>query len=175
MNDNLPIYLDYQATTPLDSRVRDAMEPYWAEKFGNPHSEGHCFGWDAREAVETARCQVAESIGADDAEVVFVSGATESCNLALRGIALTSHERKQIISLATEHSAVLETVQWLGSQGFDVKILPVTSDGLVDLSMLDDTLNNLFGVCIQLGCVQIAHWCVSMKMKTMVKSDSSFL
>ena len=142
MNNSLPIYLDYQATTPLDSRVRESMEPYWAEKFGNPHSEGHCFGWDAREAVETARCQVAESIGADDAEIVFVSGATESCNLALRGIVSTSHERKQIVSLATEHSAVLETVQWLGSQGFDVKILPVTSDGLVDLAMLDDTLNN---------------------------------
>ena len=140
MKDILPIYLDYQATTPLDPRVRDAMEPYWAENFGNPHSEGHRFGWEAREAVEFARSQVAVLIGADDNEVIFVSGATESCNLALRGIA--TNKRRQIITLATEHPAVLETVQWLGCRGFNVEVLPVMEDGLIDLSMLENALSD---------------------------------
>ncbi len=142
MKDILPIYLDYQATTPLDPRVRDAMEPHWAESFGNPHSEGHRFGWEAREAVEFARSQVAVLLGTDDNEVIFVSGATESCNLALRGIATASDNRRQIITLATEHPAVLETVQWLGCRGFNVEVLPVMEDGLIDLSMLENALSD---------------------------------
>ena len=136
----MPIYLDYQATTPLDPRVRDAMDSYWAETFGNPHSEGHTFGWEAREAVEFARSQVANLIGSDDNEIIFVSGATESCNLALRGIAAASNKRRQIITLATEHPAVLETVQWLGCHGFDVESLPVLNNGLLDLSVLENVL-----------------------------------
>ena len=115
-------------------------KPYWAENFGNPHSEGHRFGWEAREAVEFARSQVAVLIGADDNEVIFVSGATESCNLALRGIA--TNKRRQIITLATEHPAVLETVQWLGCRGFNVEVLPVMEDGLIDLSMLENALSD---------------------------------
>lgn len=137
-----PIYLDYQATTPLDPSVVSAMQPYWMENFGNPHSEGHSFGWEAREAVESARSQVADFIGADDEEIVFVSGATESCNLALRGAAMSaSEERRQIVTLATEHAAVLETAHWLGSRGFDVITLPVESDGLLDLQKLESALN----------------------------------
>ena len=137
-----PIYFDYQATTPLDSRVRDSMEPYWGEMFGNPHSEGHSFGWDARRAVDTARSQVAELIGADDDEICFVSGATESCNLALRGVAFAAPQRRrQIISLATEHSAVLDTVKWLGCHGYEVQLLPVMRNGLVDLATLESVLS----------------------------------
>ncbi len=136
------VYLDYQATTPVDPYVFAAMQPYWMENFGNPHSEGHPFGWEAREAVELARSRVADFIGADDDEIVFVSGATESCNLALRGVAMSERqERRQIITLTTEHVAVLETVQWLGNHGFDVVALPVKSDGLLDLRELESTLN----------------------------------
>ena len=138
---DLPIYLDYQATTPLDPRVLDAMAPYWRETFGNPHSRGHRFGWDARQAVETARSQVADLLGADDDETVFVSGATESCNLALRGVTATE-KRRHIITLATEHPAVLETVRWLGKRGFDIDVLPVTPTGLLDLSVLESALGS---------------------------------
>ena len=139
---DLPIYLDYQATTPLDPRVRDTMAPYWTDTFGNPHSEGHRFGWEAREAVEIARGQVAELIGADDDEIVFVSGATESCNLALRGTAATASERRQVVTVATEHPAVLETIQWLGRHGFGVKVLPVMDNGLLELSILENVLSD---------------------------------
>ena len=139
-----PIYLDYQATTPTDPRVVEAMQLYWTQDFGNPHSEGHSYGWNARRAVEHARAQVADFIGADDGEIVFTSGATESCNIALRGTAATAppHGRRQIITLATEHPAVLETVHWLGQHGFDVKVLSVKPDGLVDLQILESALNH---------------------------------
>ena len=138
-----PIYLDYQATTPVDPRVLDAMQPYWMRVFGNPHSEGHPYGWKARQAVEHARAQIADFIGADDDEIVFNSGATESCNIALRGAAAASLPecRRQIITLATEHSAVLETVRWLGRCGHDVEVLPVESDGLLDLRNLEAALS----------------------------------
>ena len=138
-----PIYLDYQATTPVDPRVISAMQPYWMDEFGNPHSEGHPFGWRARQAVEQARSRIADFIGADDDEITFVSGATESCNLALRGIAFStfSNERRHVITLATEHPAVLETAYWLGRQGFDVEVLPVTPDGLLDLRKLESSLS----------------------------------
>ena len=118
-----PIYLDYQATTPLDPDVFTAMQPHWMESFGNPHSEGHAFGWEAREAVEVARSRVAEFIGADDDEIVFVSGATESCNLALRGVANRAcGERREVITLATEHAAVFDTAHSLRGLGFEVTI-----------------------------------------------------
>lgn len=138
----LPIYMDYQATTPLDPRVQEAMAPYWSECFGNPHSQGHRFGWEARQAVELARGQVADLIGADDDEIVFVSGATESCNLAIRGVAGTSAgKRRQIVTVATEHPAVLETVQALGRNGFDVDVLPVMGNGVLDVSCLEEALS----------------------------------
>ena len=140
----LPIYLDYQATTPTDPRVVASMQPYWTQEFGNPHSEGHSYGWKARQGVEYARKQVANFIGADDDEIVFTSGATESCNIALRGITAASHlnGRRQVITLATEHSAVLETVRWLGRNGYHATVLPVKPDGLVDLQELRASLSD---------------------------------
>ena len=138
---DLPIYLDYQATTPLDSRVARTMEPYWADLYGNPHSRDHRFGWDAAAAVEMARSQVASLIGADDDEIIFVSGATESCNLALRSISQYVSHRRQIITLATEHPAVLETVHWLGEHGYESTVLPVMANGLLDLSVLAEELS----------------------------------
>ena len=137
-----PIYMDYQATTPVDPRVLDAMIPYWTDSFGNPHSEGHRYGWDARAAVEKARGQAANLIGADDGEIVFVSGATESCNIALRGVASASAERRGILTLATEHPAVLDTVKHLGRNGFEVEILPVMEDGVADMSALEGALSD---------------------------------
>ena len=136
------VYLDYQATTPLDPQVLTAMRPYWMERFGNPHSQGHPFGWEARDAVEAARSRVADLIGADDEEVFFLSGATESCNLALRGVALgPTQERRQIITLATEHAAVFETAHSLEGMGYDLVTLAVGSDGLLDLGKLESALN----------------------------------
>ena len=137
-----PIYLDYQATSPTDPQVVEAMQPYWAQDFGNPHSEGHDFGWSARRAMEFARSQVANLIGADDDEIIFTSGATESCNIALRGTSAAGFPSgaRQIITLATEHSAVLETARWLGEHDMDVVVLPVEPDGLLDLQILEAAL-----------------------------------
>lgn len=139
-----PIYLDYQATTPVDPRVVKAMQPYWEQDFGNPHSEGHAYGRQTRRAVELARSQVADFIGADDNEIVFLSGSTESCNLALRGAvnAAQPKSRREIITLATEHSAVLETAQRLNRNGRKATILPVQPDGLLDLNSLAAALNH---------------------------------
>lgn len=139
-----PVYLDYQATTPLDPRVADEMAPFWGTKFGNPHSQGHRYGWDARDAVTAARADVAALIGADDDEIVFTSGATESCNLAIRGVARAAagDRRRKIITVATEHPAVLETVQWLGAHDdFEAVILPVDGRGLLDPTVLRTALD----------------------------------
>ena len=159
-----PVYLDYQATTPLDPRVAEAMSPYWDMMFGNPHSDGHRFGWDARAAVTAARAEVAASIGADDEEMIFTSGATESCNLAIRGVAhAAAHgnsRRTKIITVATEHPAVLETVLWLDAHGFETVILPVDPQGLLDLGALDATLDartllvSVMAVNNEIGAVQ---------------------
>ena len=133
-----PVYLDNQATTPLDPRVRDAMLPYLGDIFGNPHSINHEFGWEAADSVRVARGQVAEFIGADDDEVVFTSGATESCNLAIRGAATASdRKRNKIITVATEHPAVFDTVLDLGRVGYETVILPVDGEGLLDLADLN--------------------------------------
>lgn len=139
-----PIYLDYQATTPADPRVVKAMQPYWEQDFGNPHSEGHAYGRQARRAVELARSQVADFIGADDNEIVFLSGATESCNLALRGAvnAAQPKSRRGIITLATEHPAVLETAQHLNRNDRKTTILPVEPDGLLNLNSLSAALSD---------------------------------
>ncbi len=138
-----PVYLDYQATTPMDPEVREAMCPYLAEEFGNPHSHGHRFGWNASQAVRLGRAQVASLLNADDDEIVFTSGATESCNLALRGVANRKRNggRNRIVTLATEHAAVLETVRDLGSDGHEIAILPVGKDGLADLGRLESVLD----------------------------------
>jgi cysteine desulfurase len=129
----LPIYLDYQATTPTDPRVLQAMLPWFTEKFGNPHSRNHAYGWEAEDAVEKARAQVASIIGADEKEIVFTSGATESNNLALQGVARFYKDRKNhLVTVVTEHKCVLDTMRHLEQEGFQVTYLPVGKDGLVD-------------------------------------------
>ena len=138
-----PVYLDYQATTPLDPAVREAMRPYWGEQFGNPHSIDHAYGAEAARAVRHARAQVAELINADDEEIVFTSGATESCNLALRGVSGEAADgpRNRLVTVATEHPAVLETAQDLGRTATDTIVLPVESNGILDLAQLDAVLD----------------------------------
>ena len=119
------------------------MLPFFDVRFGNPHSSDHAYGWEAADAVRIARAQVAQLVGADDNEIAFTSGATESCNLALRGVAKASTgSRKKIITLATEHPAVLETVRDLGRAGFEAIILPVCPDGLLDLTELERVLDD---------------------------------
>ena len=133
----MPIYLDYQATTPCDPRVVQAMLPYFTEHFGNPHSRNHAYGWKAEEAVEKARAQVAALIGADEKEIVFTSGATESNNLALKGVAHFHKDRKNhLITVVTEHKCVLDSCRHLELEGFNVTYLPVKQNGLIDLDQL---------------------------------------
>ncbi len=132
-----PIYLDYQATTPMDPRVLEAMMPYFTHQFGNPHSRSHSYGWEAEEGVEKARGQVAKLIGADEKEVIFTSGATESNNLAIRGVAEFYKDRKNhIVTTVTEHKCVLDTCRHLEQQGFEVTYLSVQKNGLIDLEAL---------------------------------------
>ena len=129
----MTIYLDNQATTPVDPRVLEAMLPYFNEKFGNASSRTHCLGWDAEEAVEHARTQVAALIGGDPREIIFTSGATESNNLALKGIAEMHRTRgNHILSTPIEHPSVLETLEVLSENGFEVDLLPVDRQGRVD-------------------------------------------
>lgn len=138
-----PIYLDYQATTPMDPRVLEAMMPYFTYKFGNPHSRSHSYGWEAEEGVEKARGQVARLIGADEKEVIFTSGATESNNLAIRGVAEFYKDRKNhVVTTVTEHKCVLDTCRHLEQSGFEVTYLPVQKNGLVDLEVLRDAITD---------------------------------
>ena len=131
---HFPIYMDYSATNPCDPRVVDAMIPWLREHFGNPASRSHAWGWEAEKAVETAREQVAALINADPREIVWTSGATESNNLALKGAAQFYKGRgKHLITVKTEHKAVLDTCRELERQGFDVSYLDVGDDGLLDL------------------------------------------
>ena len=133
----LPVYMDGQATTPVDPRVLEAMLPYFTLKFGNAASRNHCFGWEAEKAVEQAREQVAKFIGATAKEIVFTSGATESNNLALKGIAAKHRQQgDHIITQVTEHKAVLDTAKHLEREGFRVTYLPVKPDGCIDLDDL---------------------------------------
>ena len=141
MSPHFPIYMDYGATTPVDQRVVDAMIPWLREHFGNPASRSHAWGWEAEAAVERAREQVASLVGADPREIVWTSGATESINLALKGAAQFYKTRgKHLITLKTEHKAVLDTMRELERQSFDVTYLDVQEDGLVDLAQLQAAL-----------------------------------
>ena len=138
-----PIYLDYQATTPTDPRVLEAMLPWFTQKFGNPGSVTHAYGREAAEAVETARTQVAALIDAEPREIVFTSGATESNNLALKGALRFGRDgRNGLVTLPTEHKCVLESARALEREGFRVTILPVGGDGLFELSALDRAIDD---------------------------------
>ena len=131
------IYLDYNATTPVDPRVLDAMTPFFTQHFGNPASRHHALGCDAAKTVETARAQVASVIGADPREIIWTSGATESDNLALQGVAQSPvYKKKHIVTVATEHRAVLDPCEVLETRGFTVTYLGVDSDGCLDLDRL---------------------------------------
>src|SRR5271157_3547992 len=139
----LPIYMDYHATTPMDPRVFEAMQPYFLQTFGNAASRNHSFGWEAEEAVEKARKQIADLIGANPKEIVFTSGATESDNLALKGVAeMYAEKGNHIITAATEHKAILDTCKRLEKHGIRVTYLPVQTNGLVDLEQLQAAITD---------------------------------
>ncbi len=138
---HFPIYMDYSATTPVDPRVADKMIPYLREQFGNPASRSHAYGWEAERAVEEAREQVAALVGADPREIVWTSGATESNNLAIKGAAnFYSGKGKHLITLKTEHKAVLDTTRELERQGFEVTYLDVKENGLLDMEVFKQAL-----------------------------------
>ena len=158
---HFPIYMDYGATTPVDPRVVDAMIPWLREHFGNPASRSHAWGWEAEAAVEKAREQVADLIGADPREIVWTSGATESDNLAIKGAAHFYKTRgKHLITVKTEHKAVLDPMRELERQGFEVTYLDVQEDGLVDLEVLkaairpDTILISVMFVNNEIGVIQ---------------------
>src|SRR5271169_6592047 len=135
---NIPIYLDNNATTPMDPRVLEAMLPYFTTKFGNAASRNHPFGWVAEEGVDYAREQVAKLIGAEAKEIIFTSGATESDNLAIKGVFESYTDKgNHIITVSTEHKAVLDTCKHLEKLGADVTYLPVDAEGLIDLGQLE--------------------------------------
>ncbi|MDZ5458370.1 IscS subfamily cysteine desulfurase [Azohydromonas lata] len=161
MDSAKPIYLDYAATTPVDPRVVQQMVPYLYQQFGNPASRSHAYGWAAEEAVEIAREHVAALIGADPREVVWTSGATESNNLAIKGAAQFHRSRgKHLITVKTEHKAVLDTMRELEREGFEVTYLDVQEDGLLDLAALqaalrpDTILVSVMWVNNEIGVIQ---------------------
>lgn len=156
-----PIYLDYQATTPVDPRVMAAMAPYFTKAFGNPHSTSHAYGWEARDAVEDARQKVAKMINADPREVIFTSGATESNNMAIKGVARFFEGRKRhMITPVTEHKCVLESLKYVQKLGYEITWLPVGADGLVDPDSIraalraDTALVTVMHVNNEIGTVQ---------------------
>lgn len=158
------IYLDYHATTPADPRVVAAMSPYWTELFGNPHSSDHSFGWQAHEATETSRAQVASLVGADPDEIIFTSGATESNNLAILGMARAMRpNRRRIIVSAIEHKCVLAAAAAAGNEGFEVAVAPVNRYGFIEPdvieTLLDDNtaLVSIMAVNNEIGTIQPLH------------------
>ncbi|MCU0811340.1 MAG: IscS subfamily cysteine desulfurase [Thiobacillaceae bacterium] len=157
-----PLYFDYSATTPVDPRVAEKMIPYLTEHFGNPASRSHPFGWEAEKAVEEARGQIAELVGADPKEIVFTSGATESNNLAIKGAGhfYSGTKGKHIITVRTEHKAVLDTVREMERQGFEATYLDVEENGLLDLDAFraairpDTVLASVMAVNNEIGVIQ---------------------
>lgn len=143
MSVKLPIYLDYQSTTPIDPRVLEVVTKSMQEDFGNPHSRTHAFGWSAEEKVEIARRQVADLIGADPKEIFFTSGATESNNLSIKGVAdFYGHKKNHIITVNTEHKCVINSARELEQKGFDVTFLAVKQNGLIDLDELEAAITD---------------------------------
>eukprot|EP01054_Gregarina_sp_Poly1_P000123 Gregarina_sp_Poly_1__122@NODE_1028_length_5298_cov_171_207608_g497_i1_p2_GENE_NODE_1028_length_5298_cov_171_207608_g497_i1NODE_1028_length_5298_cov_171_207608_g497_i1_p2_ORF_typecomplete_len490_score65_24Aminotran_5/PF00266_19/2_7e107Pyridoxal_deC/PF00282_19/2e17Beta_elim_lyase/PF01212_21/1_7e12DegT_DnrJ_EryC1/PF01041_17/7_2e10Cys_Met_Meta_PP/PF01053_20/2_2e07OKR_DC_1/PF01276_20/4_1e06OKR_DC_1/PF01276_20/5e02SelA/PF03841_13/5_7e06Aminotran_3/PF00202_21/0_0073SepSecS/PF05889_13/0_013S6PP_C/PF0847 len=144
LNQQKPVYLDYQATTPVDPRVLEKMVPFFSETFGNAHSRTHAYGWEAESKVEEARAHIAALVGAERREIIFTSGATESNNLAIKGLAeyYGKHRgKKHAITVQTEHKCVLASHQWLESElGWDVTYLPVDAQGIVNLEQLEDAI-----------------------------------
>jgi cysteine desulfurase len=172
-----PIYLDMQATTPLDPRVLDAMLPYLTGIYGNPHSRTHAYGWESEKAVEQAREHVAKLIGADPKEIIFTSGATESNNMSLKGVARffgRSGKKKHIITTQTEHKCVLDSCRHLQDEGFEVTYLPVQNNGLIRMSDLeaamrpDTAIVSIMAVNNEIGVIQpleeIGKLCRSKKV-----------
>jgi cysteine desulfurase len=156
-----PVYLDYHATTPVDPRVLEAMLPYFTEKFGNAASRQHAWGWEANDAVEAARAQVAALINASASEITFTSGASESNNLALKGVIASQRDRgRHVITSAVEHKSVLDVCKGFGADGCDVTVIGVTPDGLVDLDALrgamrpDTILVSVMAANNEIGTVQ---------------------
>jgi len=156
-----PIYLDYSATTPVDPRVAAKMIPFLTEHFGNPASRSHPFGWEAEKAAEEAREQVAQLVNADPKEIIWTSGATESNNLAIKGAAqFYKAKGKHLVTVKTEHKAVLDTMRELERQGFEVTYLPVQTDGLVDIEQFkaalrpDTILASVMYVNNEIGVIQ---------------------
>lgn len=174
---NRPIYLDAQATTPVDPRVLDAMLPYLTGMYGNPHSRTHAYGWESDKAIEQAREHVASLIGADPKEIIFTSGATESNNMSIKGVARffgRGGKKKHIITCQTEHKCVLDSCRHLQDEGFDVTYLPVGSNGLIDLQQLKDSVRpdtmlvSIMTVNNEIGVIQpmkeIGEFCRSKKI-----------
>lgn len=156
-----PIFMDYQSTTPCDPRVLETMMPYFTEKFGNPHSRSHAFGWEAEEACELARGQVARLINADAKEIIFTSGATESNNIALKAVgAFYKSKKNHIITVVTEHKCVLDSARHMEMDGFEVTYLPVMQNGLIDLDVLKAAIRpttlmvSVMAVNNELGVIQ---------------------
>ncbi|CAC5375183.1 iscS [Mytilus coruscus] len=143
--DMRPLYMDTQSTTPLDPRVLDAMLPYFVGSYGNPHSRTHAYGWESEAAVEKARKQIADLIGADPREVIFTSGATESNNIAVKGTARFYKSKKNhVITTQTEHKCVLDSCRALEAEGFRVTYLPVQPNGIIDLKVSLELLIYLY-------------------------------
>ncbi|XVE82985.1 hypothetical protein DITRI_Ditri16bG0049900 [Diplodiscus trichospermus] len=156
-----PLYLDMQATSPVDPRVLDAMLPFYLSRYGNPHSRTHLYGWESETAVETARAEVASLIGASPKEIIFTSGATESNNISIKGVMHFYRDKKRhVITTQTEHKCVLDSCRHLQQEGFEVTYLPVGSDGLIDLDRLrkeirpDTGLVSVMAVNNEIGVVQ---------------------
>jgi cysteine desulfurase len=157
-----PLYLDYHATTPVDPRVLEAMLPFFTERFGNPHSKQHAWGWDARDAVDAARAQVAALINASANEITFTSGASESNNLAIKGVVAARRDPAgtHVITVATEHKSVLDVCRGLEAEGVDVTVLGVQTDGRVDLDALKRAITprtvlvSVMGANNEIGTVQ---------------------
>lgn len=156
-----PLYLDMQATTPVDPRVLDAMLPFYLSRYGNPHSRTHLFGWESEVAVETARSQIADLIGASPKEIIFTSGATESNNVSIKGVMHFYKDKKRhVITTQTEHKCVLDSCRHLQQEGFEITYLPVGADGIVNLDELraairpDTGLISVMAVNNEIGVIQ---------------------
>lgn len=172
-----PIYLDMQATTPLDPRVLDAMLPFYSGLYGNPHSRTHAYGWETDKAIEDAREHVANLIGADPKEIIFTSGATESNNMSVKGVARffgRGGKKNHIITSQTEHKCVLDSCRHLQDEGFEVTYLPVKSTGLIDMAELEAAIRpetclvSIMSVNNEIGVIQpleeIGKLCRSKKV-----------